>query len=83
MSYFTRQHYISLVFLASMILWLGVAVASTCDSQQMWRSGVVEQSRQNELTETMDRADHYEERYLDWGGGADEPPPPHLAVPKF
>ncbi|MCZ6556176.1 MAG: hypothetical protein O7A69_00185 [SAR324 cluster bacterium] len=83
MSYFTRQHYISLVFLAGMILWLGVTVASTCDSQHMRRFGVVEQSLQNELKEMMDRADHYEERYLDWGGGADEPPPPHLAVPRL
>ncbi|MCZ6728422.1 MAG: hypothetical protein O7C61_01805, partial [SAR324 cluster bacterium] len=72
-----------LVFLAGMILWLGVAVASTCDSQHMRRAGVAKQSRQNELAVMMDRADHYEERYLDWGGEADELPPPHLAVPRF
>ena len=75
-----RQHVISLLFLAAMMFWIGIASAVY---------GVIGWSalapppiapRLSESAADANLDDHHEDRYLDWGASMRKPRPLHLSV---
>lgn len=81
MSNIKRQHLISISFVAVMLMWIGVAGAAWCPLEQKGISFMpAKPQRQAAVIDFMERDEHYDDRYLNWGGAAKRMSPPHLSV---
>ena len=80
MSNMNRQHLISILFVAALLIWIGVAGAARRPLEQSDLFTPAKPQRQSAAMDFMERDEHYDDRYLNWDGTAKRMLPPHISV---